>query len=53
MKFVVSCLLLLACISGGCSWMGRTAGKAHAKIERKTEAVKEGYEEGYTEEKSK
>lgn len=48
--------ILTACFIGiflftGCSWVGRTAGKASAKIERKADAVEQGYKEGYNEEK--
>ena len=49
------CLAILATsvLLGGCSWMGRTAGKAQAKVERKIGSVEEGYHEGYSQEKAK
>ncbi|MDR2124250.1 MAG: hypothetical protein LBP38_04610 [Desulfovibrio sp.] len=46
-------LLSLSFAAGGCSWMGKTAGKAQAKIERKANEVEQGYHRGYTEEKKK
>ena len=36
-----------------CAWMGRTAGKAKAKIERKTDEIDRSYHQGYANEKSK
>lgn len=50
-SFLVFCLLCVGV--GGCSWMGRTAGKAQAKLERKAQAVEDGYHEGYESEKAK
>lgn len=50
-SFLVFCLLCVGV--GGCSWMGKTAGKAQAKLERKTQAVEDGYHEGYESEKAK
>jgi hypothetical protein len=49
------CILLLgfSFVGGGCSWVGRTAGKAQAKIERKATTVEESYHQGYREEKKK
>lgn len=35
----------------GCSWVGRTAGKAQAKLERKANDLEEGYHQGYGDEK--
>jgi len=52
MRIVILCLIGLI-LSTGCSWVGKTAGKAQAKIERKADALERGYEEGYTEEKVK
>jgi PBP1b-binding outer membrane lipoprotein LpoB len=50
--------ILLAVIAGsfllgGCSWVGRTAGKAQAKIERKAESLEQGYQDGYEQEKKR
>lgn len=39
--------------AGGCSWMGRTAGKAQAKVERNVKSMEEGYQEGYETERAK
>ncbi len=53
---ILCCALVAAFALGagsGCSWMGRTAGKAQAKVERKTDAVEQGYHQGYSEEKAK
>ena len=53
---MLCCALLAAFALGavsGCSWMGRTAGKAQAKVERKADAVEQGYHQGYNEEKAK
>lgn len=46
-------LALTAAAIGGCGWMGRTAGKAQARIERGSERLEAGYEQGYKEEKAK
>ena len=43
-------ILLLPAL-GGCHWMGKTAGKAQAKIEESGKEMKSGYEEGYRQEK--
>ena len=57
MQKMTSILLLMALACSvalsGCSWVGRTAGKAQAKIERKVNDVESGYNEGYDGEKSK
>jgi hypothetical protein len=53
MRILASCLIALFFLSGGCSWVGRTAGKASAKIERKADAVQQGYNDGYKEEQKK
>ena len=50
------CLMLLAGMAGSagaCSWAGRTAGKAHAKIERQVDSVESSYHKGYEDEKNK
>ncbi|MDR1686253.1 MAG: hypothetical protein LBR82_07430 [Desulfovibrio sp.] len=53
-KLGVLCMVLLLGISaGGCSWMGRTAGKAQAKVERKAHDLERGYHQGYEEEQVK
>jgi hypothetical protein len=52
MRIIAVCLIGLF-LSTGCSWLGKTAGKAQAKIERKTDSVERGYEDGYKEEKAK
>lgn len=49
-------IILTLCIStglGGCAWMGRTAGKAQAKIERHAGETEDGYHQGYEAEKGK
>ncbi len=48
--FVVLGLVMSA---GGCAWVGRTAGKAQAKIERKANDLESGYHDGYKGEKAK
>lgn len=56
LSLIISLLGVLAVsvvFSSGCSWAGRTAGKAQAKIERKADDVQEGYHRGYKEEKAK
>ena len=56
MKFCLPLLiavLALGASMSGCSWMGRTAGKAQAKIERKADDLESGYHQGYNAEKSK
>lgn len=55
MIYCIRILLMTAVIAGlaSCSWVGETAGKAHAKIERKTQSVESGYQRGYDEEKAK
>jgi hypothetical protein len=54
-KFLCTGLILIFAFvfMGGCGWVGRTAGKAQAKIERKADSVEEGYREGYEQERSK
>jgi hypothetical protein len=51
--FLLTALVALGlCLSlGGCHWVGKTAGKAQAKIEESGKEMKSGYEEGYKEEK--
>lgn len=49
-------LIMVLCATfmfSGCSWAGRTAGKAQAKLERKADALEHGYKQGYGSEKSK
>lgn len=46
------CVAMAFAVSG-CSWLGRTAGKAQAKIERKASDLEHGYQQGYEEEKDK
>jgi hypothetical protein len=47
-------LIATVCFSvSGCAWMGRTAGKAKAKIERKAGEMDRAYHEGYAGEKKK
>lgn len=46
-------LLLITALASGCSWMGRTAGRAQAKAEQKVEALEKGYHEGYESERAK
>ncbi|MDR2744874.1 MAG: hypothetical protein LBB66_06755 [Desulfovibrio sp.] len=36
-----------------CSWLGRTVGKAKAKMERKADDVGRSYHQGYADEKGK
>ncbi|MDR1947728.1 MAG: hypothetical protein LBQ51_11265 [Desulfovibrio sp.] len=50
---VLLIMLLPALSAGGCSWAGRTAGKAQAKIERGAQDLEQGYQRGYEEEKGK
>ena len=52
-NIIVAVFIFIFLFSSGCGWLGRTAGKAQAKIERKTEAVIDGYKEGYANEKQK
>ncbi len=52
MKIMAACLIALFFLPG-CGWVGRTAGKATAKIERKVGSVEQGYKEGYREERKK
>lgn len=47
-------LLVLAAVlvgMSGCGWMGRTAGKAQAKVEKGVEALGKGYKDGYEDER--
>jgi len=53
MRILATTLIALLFLSCGCSWVGRTAGKASAKIERKTDAVQQGYDDGRKEEQTK
>ena len=55
MRASLSLLLILFSLTSfaGCSWMGRTAGKAQAKIEDSAQDTKQGYRLGYAEEKTK
>ena len=48
-------LALAAVLAGtaGCGWMGRTAGKAQAKVERGVDAMNQGYKDGYEKEHAK
>lgn len=46
-------IIILACNTYGCSWVGETAGKVSAKMERKSDDIQEGYKKGYKEEKAK
>ncbi len=53
MRTAIFCLVTALLFTPGCAWVGRTAGKAQAKIERKADTVEGGYKEGYRQEKSK
>lgn len=53
MKIFATALIATLFFSFGCSWVGRTAGKASAKIERKADAVQQGYDDGRKEEQTK
>lgn len=46
-------LVCLAMSMSACSWMGRTAGKAQAKMERGASNMEQGYNQGYEDEKAK
>ncbi|MDR0826407.1 MAG: hypothetical protein LBN33_00810 [Desulfovibrio sp.] len=46
---VLFVICALGATLGGCSWMGRTAGKTQATIERKAGEVEQGYHQGYKE----
>lgn len=46
-------LTLMTALASGCSWMGRTAGRAQAKAERNVEALEKGYKDGYESERGK
>lgn len=50
--FLLLTLFSLTALSG-CSWVGRTAGKAQAKIEESADETKSGYRQGYQQEKAK
>ena len=50
--FLLLTLFSLTAVSG-CSWVGRTAGKAQAKIEESADDTKSGYKQGYQQEKAK
>ena len=49
-------LLLLSCMGAlllsGCSWMGRTSGKAVATVEGGAENLSKGYKQGYKEKRA-
>jgi len=55
MRNGVILLALATMLAGtaGCGWMGRTAGKAQAKVERGVDAMNQGYKDGYEKEQSK
>ena len=53
MRILAVVLVAALFFSFGCSWVGRTAGKASAKIERKVDDVQQGYKDGYKEEQAK
>lgn len=55
MRKSVVLLALAAVLAGtaGCGWMGRTAGKAQAKVEKGVEAMNQGYKDAYEQEHSK
>lgn len=53
MRILAAALIAIFFFSFGCSWVGRTAGKASAKIERKVDAVQQGYKDGYNGEQNK
>ncbi len=54
MKTVALCAIaIFLSTTCACSWVGRTAGKAQAKMERKIESVEHGYKEGYASETKK
>lgn len=50
---LVLMVIFVLMFSSGCGWLGRTVGKAQAKIERKTGDLVDGYNEGYSNEKQK
>lgn len=53
-KGIISILIIGIIASlglSGCAWVGRTAGKAQAKIERKANDLEQGYQQGYGDEK--
>ena len=55
LKILFTGVLLVSLLSavGGCAWMGKTAGKAQAKVERGVKSMEEGYQEGYEAERAK
>lgn len=53
MRIAFLLLIVSALFCSGCAWMGKTAGKAQAKIERKVDDVQDGYNRGYKEERAK
>jgi Sec-independent protein translocase protein TatA len=55
MKKILATLLiaLLGFSLSSCAWVGRTAGKAKAKVERNVGDMDRAYEQGYTDEKRK
>ncbi len=48
-------LFLTAVLAGvsGCAWMGKTAGKAQAKMENSIEAMDRSYRESYEQERAR
>ncbi|MDR1777921.1 MAG: hypothetical protein LBR31_08870 [Desulfovibrio sp.] len=51
--FVVFLIAFLGFSLPGCAWLGRTTGKAKAKMERKVDDIDRAYHQGYSEEKRK
>lgn len=51
LSLLLSCVLVA--LLAGCAWMGKTAGKAQAKIERGANEMEQGYNQGYKQEKAK
>lgn len=48
---LLAAAFLLSC--SGCSWMGRTVGKAQGSIERGLDNFESGYHEGYKQDSPK
>lgn len=52
-RIAISILCMLCVVVTGCAWVGKTTGKAQAKIERKAQDLEQGYHKGYEDEKAK